>query len=71
MGADRAAQLIGNLPYACAMARLKCHRAPDPLPATDDAAGQCRFWKANYNTALGAGHTDPAHIALFAQAIEA
>ncbi|GBQ46020.1 hypothetical protein ACM0P6_02190 [Komagataeibacter sucrofermentans] len=71
IGPDRATQLIGNLPYACAMARLKCYRAPAALPAADDAAGQCRFWKANYNTALGAGDVDPQHVALFAQAIEA
>ncbi|WP_130731998.1 hypothetical protein [Komagataeibacter xylinus] len=71
VGSDRATQLVGNLPYACAMARLKCYRAPDPLPGADDAAGQCRFWKTNYNTALGAGDVDPQHVALFAQAIEA
>ncbi|AQU86391.1 hypothetical protein B0W47_01775 [Komagataeibacter nataicola] len=70
MGSDRATQLIGNLPYACAMARLKCYRAPEPIPAANDAAGQCRFWKTNYNTTLGAGDVDPQHVALFEQAIE-
>lgn len=67
----RVAQLPGNLPYACAMARLKYYRAPGPLPDADDAAGQCRYWKSNYNTSLGAGAADAAHIALFRQAIEA
>ncbi|RBM07745.1 hypothetical protein [Novacetimonas cocois] len=66
----RVAQLPGNLPYACAMARLKYYRAPGPLPDADDAAGQCRYWKSNYNTSLGAGAADAAHIALFRQAIE-
>ena len=68
---SRVAQLPGNLPYACAMARLKYYRAPEVLPAADDAAGQCRYWKSNYNTSLGAGTADSTHIALFQQAIEA
>lgn len=67
----RVSQLPGNLPYACAMARLKYYRAPGPLPAADDAAAQCRYWKSNYNTALGAGAADGPHIALFQRAIEA
>ncbi|PYD63566.1 hypothetical protein [Gluconacetobacter entanii] len=68
---SRVAQLPGNLPYACAMARLKYYRAPETLPAADDAAGQCRYWKTNYNTSLGAGVADGPHIALFQRAIEA
>ncbi|QOF95664.1 hypothetical protein IFJ82_03085 [Novacetimonas hansenii] len=67
----RVSQLPGNLPYACAMARLKYYRAPGPLPAADDAEAQCRYWKSNYNTALGAGAADGPHIALFQRAIEA
>ncbi|MFT8712093.1 hypothetical protein [Komagataeibacter rhaeticus] len=67
----RTDQLITNMRYACAMARLKYYRAPGPLPAADDAAAQCRYWKSNYNTALGAGAADSQHVALFQQAIEA
>ncbi|MCE2574396.1 hypothetical protein [Komagataeibacter sp. FNDCR2] len=67
----RVTQLSGNLPYACAMARLKYYRALGPLPDVGDAAAQCRYWKANYNTTLGAGEADTPHIALFQQAIEA
>ncbi|GCE81794.1 hypothetical protein MSKU3_3269 [Komagataeibacter oboediens] len=66
-----AGQLTGNAFYACAMARLKYYRAPDPLPAADDAAGMCDMWKRIYNTSLGAGTADSTHVALFQQAIEA
>ncbi|MDT8871631.1 hypothetical protein RAA17_12385 [Komagataeibacter rhaeticus] len=66
-----ARQVVGNAFYACIMARLKYYRAPGPLPAADDAAAQCRYWKSNYNTALGAGAADSQHVALFQQAIEA
>lgn len=64
-------QMTGNAFYACAMARLKYYRAPDPLPAASDAAGMCGLWKRIYNTSLGAGAADPQHVALFRQAIEA
>ncbi|ATU72690.1 hypothetical protein SXCC_04815 [Gluconacetobacter sp. SXCC-1] len=66
-----AGQMVGNAFYACAMARLKYYRAPDALPAANDAAGLCGLWKRIYNTSLGAGAADTAHIALFQQAIEA
>ncbi|MCK9821326.1 hypothetical protein [Komagataeibacter oboediens] len=64
-------QLITNWRYACAMARLKYYRSPDPLPAANDAPGQAHTWKRIYNTSLGAGDVDASHIALFQQAIEA
>lgn len=67
----RTDQLITNWRYACAMARLKYYRSPDPLPAANDALGQAHTWKRIYNTSLGAGDVDPEHIALFQQAIEA
>ncbi|RFD18478.1 hypothetical protein DY926_16415 [Komagataeibacter melaceti] len=67
----RLAQLAGNLPYACAMARLKYYRAPEPLPAATDAAAMCRMWKGTYNSNLGAGAADARHVALFQQAIGA
>ncbi|MEZ7136808.1 hypothetical protein [Komagataeibacter sp. SM21] len=67
----RTGQLITNWRYACAMARLKYYRSPDPLPAANDALGQAHTWKRIYNTSLGAGDVDAAHVALFQQAIEA
>ncbi|GBQ77961.1 hypothetical protein LU298_13495 [Komagataeibacter intermedius] len=66
-----AGQVTGNAFYACIMARLKYYRAPDPLPAANDAPGQAHMWKRIYNTSLGAGDVDPAHVALFRQAIGA
>lgn len=51
-GSD-AQDLIGNLPYACAMARLKYYRDPKPIPK--DLTGQAEYWKRVYNTEGGAG----------------
>lgn len=49
------AQLPGNPLYACAIARLKYFRVPEPLPAAGDLAGMGRYYKTYYNTALGKG----------------
>lgn len=54
-------QLITNLSFATAMARLVYRRSPLPLPAHDDAAAVADVWKRAYNTHLGAG--DPAEFA--------
>ncbi len=48
-------QLAGNLAYAAAVARQVYRRAPDPLPAPGDADDMAGYWKAIYNTPLGAG----------------
>jgi len=48
-------QLITNLGYAAAMARLVYRRSPDPLPEPDDYAAMGRYWKKIYNTHLGSG----------------
>lgn len=53
---NREEQLIGNLPYATAMARLKYFRALGPIP--DTLEGQAAYWKEHYNTAKGAGTVD-------------
>lgn len=70
-GDARTQQLIGNLSYAAAMCRVKYRRSPQALPAADDAAGLCQYWKAVYNSSLGAGVTDAAHVSAFEQAIRA
>jgi hypothetical protein len=67
----RVRQLISNLRYACAMARIRYYRSPLPLPAANDAVGLCTYWKGIYNTALGAGAADATHIAAFQAAIDA
>jgi hypothetical protein len=49
------AQLATNLAYATAMCRVHYYRRPEALPAHGDVAGYAAYWKAHYNTALGAG----------------
>ncbi len=48
-------QLITNLAYATAIARLVYRRSPDPLPEPDDLVAMGKYWKKVYNTHLGAG----------------
>ena len=48
-------QLVWNLAYATAMARLVYYRRPEPLPEADDLVGVAEYWKAHYNTVKGAG----------------
>lgn len=64
-------QLIGNLPYAAAMCRLKYHQSTEPLPTEDDADAMAMYWKRIYNTDLGAGVVDPQHVISFHFAINA
>jgi hypothetical protein len=40
--------------YACAIARIKYLRVPEPLPAAGDIAAMAAFYKAHYNTPEGA-----------------
>lgn len=51
-------QLIGDLPLATAMARLKYWRDPEPLPVADDILGLASMWKRIYNTPAGAGRIE-------------
>jgi hypothetical protein len=48
-------QLIWNLAYASAVARLIYCRVPEPLPRADDLAALAEYWKAHFNTAAGKG----------------
>lgn len=48
-------QLISNLAYATAMARLVYLRRPSPLPPADDMAALAAYWKAHFNTPAGKG----------------
>lgn len=48
-------QLVSNLTYATAVARLIYYRRPEPLPMAGDIQGLARYWKAHYNTSEGAG----------------
>lgn len=55
-----AAEMIGNLQYAVAMARVHYRRVAAPLPAAHDARALAAYWKQYYNTPLGAGTVDEA-----------
>ena len=48
-------QLIHNLSYSCAIARVIYWRRPEPLPEAFDLEGLAQYWKDHYNTYLGAG----------------
>lgn len=47
--------LIGNLYYATAMARIHYYRVPEKLPKADDIEGLANYWKRYYNTTIGKG----------------
>lgn len=51
-------QLVSNLAYAFAVARLIYRRAPAPLPTSSDPAILGAYYKAHYNTAGGAASVD-------------
>lgn len=51
-------QLVTNLAYATAMARLHYRRVREALPHHEDLYGIARYYKVYYNTRLGAGSID-------------
>ena len=48
-------QVIGNIPFAVAIARVRYLMVPEALPAYDDVEGLARYWKKHYNTSRGSG----------------
>ncbi|QDH24047.1 hypothetical protein D5366_00850 [Neokomagataea tanensis] len=66
----RCQQMVSNLRYACAIARIRYYRAKEALPAVSDASALSRYHKVWYNTCLGAADYK-ANIALFQAAINA
>lgn len=70
-GTPKSALLLTNDAYAAAMCRIRLYRSSEPLPDADCALALCRYWKLYYNSSLGAGQVDNAHISLFQQAIDA
>jgi len=48
-------ELVFNLRYSCAIARLVYWRAPHPLPHEDNVRGLAEYWKLHFNTVAGAG----------------
>ena len=47
-------EMVGNLYYAVAMARVLYYRVAEPLPKAGDISAQAAYYKAHYNTAGGA-----------------
>ena len=54
-GFGRAEQLIWNLGYATAIARLVYRRRPEPMPPAGDIPALAAYWKAYFNTTAGKG----------------
>ncbi len=54
-GPGRHKQLVTNLAYATAMARVRYWHVSAPLPKARDIEGQAEYWKAFYNTWHGKG----------------
>lgn len=50
-------EMAGNLYYAVAMCRVHYLRVKDPLPPVGDVTAQAAYYKAHYNTGLGAATT--------------
>ena len=42
-------QVISNIPFAVAIARVRYLVVPEALPAYDDLEALARYWKSNYN----------------------
>lgn len=51
----RTRQLVTNLAYAAAMARIHYLRVPEPLPPAGDVDALGAYWKRHYNTRRGRG----------------
>lgn len=51
-------ELIFNLAYQTAIARIKYFMDPKPLPDAEDIQGLGETWKRVYNTHLGAGRVE-------------
>lgn len=48
-------QVIGNIPFSVAIARIRYLMVPEPLPDFDDVHALARYWKSFYNTQNGSG----------------
>ncbi len=52
---DKESELISNLAYSTAIARIIYYRTPKALPEANDVEGLAKYWKQYYNTKLGKG----------------
>ncbi|GBR14014.1 hypothetical protein [Gluconobacter frateurii] len=66
----RSAQMVTNLRYACAMARIRFYRVKDALPVASNPYALSRYHKVHYNTVLGAADS-AANVIFFKAALQA
>lgn len=57
-GQPPANEMITNLAYATAMARVYYWTVPEPLPNPGDLYDMGRYWKRYYNTSEGSGRIE-------------
>lgn len=55
-----AQEMIWNLAYATAMARVHYYRFPEKLPSATDKEALAAYWKRAYNTPEGKGSVEKA-----------
>ena len=60
IGRKKHSQLIGNLYYATAIARVKYYRSPRKIPAKDNIGEMAKMWRYDYNSIKGAYDTEIA-----------
>lgn len=52
---DVCGQVIGNIPFAVVIARIRYLMVPEALPAYDDLEGLGKYYKKYFNTSSGKG----------------
>lgn len=52
---DRNQELMVNMAYATALARIRYMYTDEPLPDANDIQGLANYWKQHYNTPDGSG----------------
>jgi hypothetical protein len=51
-------ELVTNLAYSTAIARMVYYRVPESLPDSDDIPALATYWKTYFNTYLGRGRPE-------------
>jgi len=57
LASSDAQDMVGNMNYATAMARIHYYRVSEPLPEAGDVEAMAHYWKTYYNTSAGKGTT--------------
>ena len=51
-------ELVTDLAFATAIARLHYYRVPEPLPDPENLEGLAQYWKDHFNTRAGRGRVE-------------